>query len=72
MMKLDIYPNHCAPDDVAALIKRLESLNDPAQEAMPSYENTDWRALAGICARVIKYQRGDDWRHGVEASVNGN
>jgi hypothetical protein len=59
-----IYPHHCAPHDVAALVKRLEALNDPEQEAMPSYENTDWRTLAGVCARVIKYLNGDDWRHG--------
>ncbi len=58
------YPHHCAPDDVGALVRRLESLADPAQEACPSFADTDWRTLAGICARVIKYQRGDDWRHG--------
>ncbi len=59
-----IYPHHCAPHDVAALVKRLEALNDPEQEAIPSYEDTDWRTLAGVCARVIKYLRGEDWRHG--------
>lgn len=58
------FPNHCAPHDIDALILHLEALSDPQQEAFPSYENTDWRVLAGICARVIKYQRGDDWRHG--------
>ena len=63
-MDADIYPHHCAPDDVAALVRRLEALTDPEQEAAPSYENTDWRTLAGVCARVIKYLRGDDWRHG--------
>lgn len=61
---LPIYPHHCAPHDVEALIKRLEALSDPEQEAFPSFDNTDWRTLASICARVIKYQRGDDWRHG--------
>ena len=60
----DIFPQHCAPKDIDALIRRLEALSDPQQEAFPSYENTDWRTLAGICARVIKYQQGDDWRHG--------
>jgi hypothetical protein len=58
------YPHHCAPDDVAALVQRLEALSDPEQEAAPSYENTDWRTLAGVAARVIKYLGGDDWRHG--------
>src|SRR5574337_457403 len=58
------YPHHCAPDDVTALVARLEALSIPAQEATPSYEDTDWRALAGVSARVIKYLRGDDWRHG--------
>jgi hypothetical protein len=59
-----MYPHHCAPDDVAALVLRLEALADPAQEAIPSYKNTDWRTLAGVTARVIKYLRDDDWRHG--------
>lgn len=58
------YPHHCTPDDVDALVCRLEALADPAQEAIPSYENTDWRTLAGVAARVIKYLNGDDWRHG--------
>lgn len=58
------FPHHCAPDDVAALVSRLESLADPEQEAMPSFADTDWRTLAGVSARVIKYLRGDDWRHG--------
>lgn len=60
----NIYPNHCSPDDIEALVKRLECLENPSCKAVPSIENTDWRTLAGICARVIKYQRGDDWRHG--------
>lgn len=60
----EIYPHHCAPEDVAALVKRLEALADPEQDAFPAFEDTDWRGLAGICARVIKYQCGDDWRHG--------
>jgi hypothetical protein len=59
-----IYPHHCAPDDIAALIRQLEALADPEREAMPTFDDTDWRTLAGVCARVIKYQRGDDWRHG--------
>lgn len=58
------YPHHCAPDDVAALVHLLEALADPAQEAMPSYADTDWRTLACVSARVIKYLSGDDWRHG--------
>ena len=61
---LPLYPHHCAPEDVAALVRRLEALNDPEQEAVPSYENTDWRTLAGVAARVIKYLNGDDWRAG--------
>ena len=60
----EIYPHHCAPDDVAALVQRLEALADPEQEACPMFENTDLRTTAGVCARVIKYLRGDDWRHG--------
>ena len=60
----DIYPHHCTPDDVDALVLRLEALADPEKETVPSYENTDWRTLAGVTARVIKYLRGDDWRHG--------
>ena len=58
------YPHHCAPEDVAALVQRLEALADPAQQPTPSYENTDWRTLAGVSARVIKYLSGHDWRHG--------
>lgn len=58
------YPHHCAPEDVAALVRRLEALADPAQQPTPSYEDTDLRTLAGVSARVIKYLRGDDWRHG--------
>ncbi len=60
----EIYPHHCAPEDVAALVRRLEALADPEQEASPSFANTDWRSTAGVCARVIKYLRGDDWRPG--------
>ncbi len=59
-----VYPHHCAPEDVAALVQRLEALADPAQQPTPSYENTDWRTLAGVTARVIKYLSGHDWRHG--------
>ena len=58
------YPHHCAPDDVAALVRRLEALADPEKEAIPSYADTDWRTLAGVSARVIKYLSGHDWRHG--------
>lgn len=61
---LPLYPHHCAPKEVDALVQRLEALSDPEQHPTPSFEDTDWRTLAGICARVIKYQRGDDWRHG--------
>ena len=61
---LPLYPHHCAPDDVAALVRRLEELADPAQQPVPSYENTDWRTLAGVSARIIKYLSGHDWRHG--------
>jgi len=61
---LPLYPHHCAPEDVAALVRRLEALADPAQQPTPSYENTDWRTLAGVSARVIKYLAGHDWRHG--------
>jgi len=64
MSNLPIWPHHCAPADVAALIRQLEALSDPEQEAMPAYENTDWRTMAGVCARVIKYLNGDDWRSG--------
>ena len=59
-----VYPHHCAPEDVAALVRRLEALADPAQQPTPNYENTDWRTLAGVSARVIKYLSGHDWRHG--------
>ena len=59
-----VYPHHCAPEDVEALVRRLEALADPEQEPSPSYENTDWRTLAGVSARVIKYLAGHDWRHG--------
>ena len=58
------YPHHCAPEDVAALVQRLEALADTAQQPTPSYENTDWRTLAGVSARVIKYLSGHDWRLG--------
>ena len=61
---LPLYPHHCAPEDVAALVRRLEALADPAQQPTPSYENTDWRTLAGVSARVIKYLAGHDWRYG--------
>ena len=63
--ELYLYPHHCAPEDVAALVRRLEALADPQREAMPSFADTDWRSLAGISARVIKYLSGSDWRHGV-------
>lgn len=59
-----VYPHHCAPEDVEALARRLEALADPEQEACPAYEHTDWRTTAGVCARVIKYLAGHDWRHG--------
>ena len=65
--KYGLYPHHCGPGEVAALVRRLEALADPEQQPMPSYENTDWRTLAGVAARVIKYLRGDDWRHGMPA-----
>ena len=29
---LPLYPHHCAPEDVAALVCRLEALADPAQQ----------------------------------------
>ena len=58
------YPHHCAPDDVAALVRRLEALADPEQEPTPGHADTDWRTLAGVAARVIKYLSDDDWRHG--------
>lgn len=57
-----IYPHHCAPDDVQALVANLEALADPEQDAFPNFEETDWRTKAGVCARVIKYLSGDDWR----------
>lgn len=41
------------PDDVAALVAHLQALEDPMQEAMPSFADVDWRTLAGRCARVI-------------------
>jgi hypothetical protein len=63
-MTLPLYPHHCDPDDVAALVRLLEALADPTQQTTPSFENTDWRSLAGVSARVIKYLNGDDWRHG--------
>ena len=59
-----VYPHHCAPEDVEALARRLEALADPEQEACPAFEHTDWRTTAGVCARVIKYLAGRDWRHG--------
>ena len=59
-----VFPHHCAPEDVEALARHLEALADPEQAAIPSYENTDWRTLAGVSARVIKYLSGHDWRHG--------
>lgn len=55
--KYGLYPHHCEPGDVAALVRRLEALADPAQEPIPSYADTDWRTLAGVAARVIKYLR---------------
>jgi hypothetical protein len=58
------YPHHCAPEDVEALARRLEALADPEQTPTPSYADTDWRTLAWVSARVIKYLRGHDWRHG--------
>ena len=60
----EIYPHHCAPEDVDALVQRLEALADPEQDAFPTFENTDWRTTASVCARVIKYLQGRDWRHG--------
>lgn len=59
-----IYPHHCAPDDVQALLRRLDALADPEQEAVPSYENTDWRTLSAVCARVIRYHANFEWAHG--------
>ena len=61
---LPIYPHHCAPQDVDALVKRLEALADPEQNPIPSRQDTDWLILPAVCARVIKYLNGDDWRHG--------
>lgn len=48
-------PHHCAPQDIAALIERLEALADPEQEAMPSFADTDWRTLSSVCHRVISH-----------------
>lgn len=53
-----LFPHHCAPKDVSALIARLDALADPEQQAMPTFEDTDWRTMAGVCARVIKYLSG--------------
>jgi len=49
-------PHHCEPHDVTAFLSRLNSLADPEQEAFPTFENTDWRALATTAARIIEYQ----------------
>ena len=64
MPDMPIYPHHCTPEDVDALVRRLEALADPMCDPVPSYADTDWRSLAGIAARVIKYLNGDDWRNG--------
>ena len=59
-----VYPHHCAPEDVDALVARLTALADPELTTDEFFANTDWRSMAGKCARVIKYLRGQDWRHG--------
>ena len=62
-MDADIYPHHCAPDAVAALVQRLEALANPEQQPTPSYEKTDWRTLAGVSAghQVPKRPRLAAW-----------
>jgi len=57
--EMSTYPHHCAPEDVSALVERLKALEDPEQTPFPSFEDTDWRTLAGVCARVIKYLDND-------------
>ena len=61
---LPLYPHHCAPEDVDALVARLTALADPELTTDEFFANTDWRSMAGKCARVINYLRGQDWRHG--------
>ena len=51
-------PYHCAPEDIDALLRWLDAINDPQQEALPGLENTDWRGRAGVIARVIRYLCG--------------
>ena len=54
---MSTYPHHCAPEDVDALIQHLKALADPSQEPTPSYNDTDWRTLASVCALVLTYLR---------------
>lgn len=41
-------------EELMALAVHLEALADPEQEAVPSYENTDWRGLANTCAHALR------------------
>jgi hypothetical protein len=49
-----------AADDLGALIRHLEALADPQQEATPSYENTDWRGLANTTAHELQRLRAEN------------
>jgi hypothetical protein len=62
------YPHHCAPDDVDALVARLTALADPELTTDEFFADTDWRSMAGKCARVIKYLSGHDWRPLIDAA----
>ena len=42
-MDADIYPHHCAPDDVAALVQRLESLAGVSARVIKYLSGHDWR-----------------------------
>jgi hypothetical protein len=57
----EIFPHHCAPEDVASLVKRLEWLQDPEKSTQQDIDNQDIRTLMGMSARVIKYLRGEAW-----------
>ena len=47
-----------------AYVERLKHSLARGRYRFAKGDDTDWRTLAGVTARVIKYLRGDDWRHG--------
>lgn len=49
--------------DIIALAAYLHKLADPEQEAMPSFDNVDWRSLSYRCAKAIEALQADAARY---------